>query len=214
MPTVWRGRHRLIFCWLIFMQAVHPGRKTLEEMAWWTRHDHRLALWPRAQSRLLERASARQLVGAGSLGHPAAASQWHPVSVWRRQSRRQTRHQESCGAERAYQSASSLVFWPALRAADGGMGRLSRAGGLSAHSAQTPCGVSQRKCLVSRDGGGVCPTAVGQAGHYGRGCRLCLQGQHADGQDRDKADATRRWGFVFAIARTWKTVEEKSLKTS
>jgi len=29
MPTVWRGRHRLIFCWLIFMQAVSPGRKTL-----------------------------------------------------------------------------------------------------------------------------------------------------------------------------------------
>ena len=31
-------------------------------------------------------------------------------------------------------------------------------------------------------------------------------------QDRDKADAARRWAFVFAIARTWKTVEEKSLK--
>ena len=36
MPTVWRGRHRLIFCWLIFMQAVSPGCKTLEEMARWT----------------------------------------------------------------------------------------------------------------------------------------------------------------------------------
>src|SRR5207248_5801203 len=36
MPTVWRGRHRLILCWLVFMQAVHPGRKTLEEMAKWT----------------------------------------------------------------------------------------------------------------------------------------------------------------------------------
>jgi hypothetical protein len=36
MPTVWRGRHRLIFCWLIFMQAVHPGRKTVEEMTRWT----------------------------------------------------------------------------------------------------------------------------------------------------------------------------------
>jgi len=36
MPTVWRGRHRLIFCWLIFLQAVHPGRKTLAEMARWT----------------------------------------------------------------------------------------------------------------------------------------------------------------------------------
>ena len=29
---------------------------------------------------------------------------------------------------------------------------------------------------------------------------------------RDHADTTRRWGFVFAIARTWKTVEEQSLK--
>src|SRR5215475_11159592 len=29
---------------------------------------------------------------------------------------------------------------------------------------------------------------------------------------RDKADTARRWGFVFAMARTWKTVEEKSLK--
>jgi hypothetical protein len=36
MPTVWRGRHRLILCWLVFMQAVHPGRHTLEEMARWT----------------------------------------------------------------------------------------------------------------------------------------------------------------------------------
>jgi hypothetical protein len=35
MPTVWRGRHRLLLCWLVFMQAGHPGRKTLEEMARW-----------------------------------------------------------------------------------------------------------------------------------------------------------------------------------
>ena len=36
LPTMWRGRHRLIFCWRVFMQAVHPGRHTLEEMARWT----------------------------------------------------------------------------------------------------------------------------------------------------------------------------------
>ena len=28
-------------------------------------------------------------------------------------------------------------------------------------------------------------------------------------KDRDQADDERRWGFVFAIARTWKTVDEK-----
>jgi hypothetical protein len=31
-------------------------------------------------------------------------------------------------------------------------------------------------------------------------------------QDRDTADPARRWGFVFAIARTWKTVEDKTIK--
>jgi hypothetical protein len=33
-------------------------------------------------------------------------------------------------------------------------------------------------------------------------------------QDRDKAALSRRWGFVFAIARTWKTVEEKRSNSS
>jgi hypothetical protein len=36
MLNVWCGRHRCILCWLVFMQAVHPGRKILEEMARWT----------------------------------------------------------------------------------------------------------------------------------------------------------------------------------
>jgi hypothetical protein len=31
-------------------------------------------------------------------------------------------------------------------------------------------------------------------------------------QDRDKAALSRRWGFVFAIARTWKMVEKKTIK--
>ena len=29
---------------------------------------------------------------------------------------------------------------------------------------------------------------------------------------RDADDSARRWGCVFAIARTWKTVEEKASK--
>ena len=36
MPNVWRGRHRLLLCWLVFGQAISPGQKTLEEMARWT----------------------------------------------------------------------------------------------------------------------------------------------------------------------------------
>jgi hypothetical protein len=28
MPGVWKSHHQLMLCWLIFMQAIHPGRKT------------------------------------------------------------------------------------------------------------------------------------------------------------------------------------------
>jgi len=116
------------------------------------RHDHGLALWALAQSRLLECASPRELVGTGSRGHLARTSERHPVALWRWQSRRQTRHQESCGAERTHKPASSLVFGAALRAVDGSVGRLSGACGLSPHFAEAPYQLSQRKCLVSRDG--------------------------------------------------------------
>ena len=144
MPTVWRGRHRLIFCWLIFMQAVSPGRKTLEEMARWT--PATITAW--RFGRLLKAAYWNVHLLVSWLAQDLLATlppphQRRAVSVWRRQSRRQTRHEESRGAERAYQPASSLVFWPALRAVDGGVGRLSHAGGLSAHFAQAPCGLSQ-----------------------------------------------------------------------
>ena len=28
MPGIWKSRHRLLLCWLVFMQALYPGRKT------------------------------------------------------------------------------------------------------------------------------------------------------------------------------------------
>jgi len=36
MPGMWKSRHRLMLCWLVVMQALFPGRKTLEELARWT----------------------------------------------------------------------------------------------------------------------------------------------------------------------------------
>ena len=36
MPSMWKDRHRLILCWLVVMQALFPGRKTLAELARWT----------------------------------------------------------------------------------------------------------------------------------------------------------------------------------
>ena len=36
MPGIWKSRHRLILCWLLCIQALYPGRKTLVELARWT----------------------------------------------------------------------------------------------------------------------------------------------------------------------------------
>jgi len=32
MPGVWKSQHRLMLCWVIVMQALYPGRKTLDSM--------------------------------------------------------------------------------------------------------------------------------------------------------------------------------------
>lgn len=36
MPGVWKSRHHLLLCWLIFMQVVFPDPKKLKEQARWT----------------------------------------------------------------------------------------------------------------------------------------------------------------------------------
>ena len=73
MPGLWKGRHRLMLCWLVFMQALFPGHKTLEELARWTPAQvtawrfRRLlkASWPRSGDRPLY-ALRGGLSGAGA----------------------------------------------------------------------------------------------------------------------------------------------------
>src|SRR5262249_27233911 len=36
MPGIWKSRHRLLLCWRVVMQALFPGRKTVEALARWT----------------------------------------------------------------------------------------------------------------------------------------------------------------------------------
>jgi hypothetical protein len=36
LPGVWKGRHLLLFYWLVFMQAPVPGKKTVKELSRWT----------------------------------------------------------------------------------------------------------------------------------------------------------------------------------
>lgn len=213
MPTVWRGRHRLILCWLVFMQALFPGRKTLEELARWTPvsitvwrfrrllkasywNIHLLVEWW-AQEALATlpppRDGALYLVGDGS-EKPKRGTQ-NPLA---QKGRKSEHHPWFFGIR----FALLIANWDAYRLPVAF--RLIRP---KSHPAYQPENALFRE-MVSNF----------RPPNWAK--RIIVEGDAAYGsQDnmklvmhRDADDAARRWGFVFAIARTWKTVEDKTIK--
>ncbi len=213
MPTVWRGRHRLIFCWLVFMQAVHPGRHTLEEMARWTPASitawrfgrllkatywnlHLIVHWL-AQDLLAilppPTHGVLYLFGDGS--HADKRGTKNPVA---QKGRTNQHHPWFFGLR----FVLLLAVWDGYRVPVGFRLILPKC---------HPDYRSENALFRAMVAAFVPPSwatlvVVGGDAAYGSQDNIRMV------QDRDKADATRRWGFVFAIARTWKTVEDKSLK--
>jgi hypothetical protein len=213
MPTVWRGRHRLILCWLGFMQAVHPGRKTLEEMARWTPaaitawrfgrllkatywNVHRLVSWlaqdlvatlsppPNGILHLFGDGSHADKRGTNNpVGQKGRLSQHHPWFFG-------IRFVVLMAAWEGYRIPVSF--------------RLILPKGHAEYR-------SENALFREMVGEFVPPrwaklVIVGGDAAYGSKANMDMV------KARAQADTARRWGFVFAIARTWKTVEEKSLK--
>ena len=213
MPTVWRGRHRLIFCWLVFMQAVHPGRHTLEEMARWT----------------------PATITAWRFGRLLKAAYWnvHLLIHWLAQDLLATlppppngilylfgdgSHADKRGAKnpvaqrgrtgRYHPWFFGLRFVLLMAAWDGYRVPVS----FRLILPKRHVGYRSENALFREMVGEFIPphwaklVIVGGDAAYGSQANMQMV------QDRDQADAARRWAFVFAIARTWKTVEEKTLK--
>jgi hypothetical protein len=213
MPTVWRGRHRLILCWLVFMQAVHPGRHTLEEMARGT--PAAITAW--RFGRLLQAASWNVHLLVSWLAQDLMATLPAPANgilyLLGDGSHTDKRGAKNSVAQKGRISQHhpwffGLRFVLLMAAWDG---------------YRIP--VRFRLILPKRHAGYRSENALFRemVGEFGPPCWATLVivgGDVAYGskanmrmvQDRDKADTARRWGCVFAISRTWKTVEEKTLK--
>jgi len=213
MPTMWRGRHRLIFCWLIFLQAVSPGRKTLEEMARWTPatitawrfgrvrkaaswHVHLLVSWLAQDLVATLPAPANgilSLFGDGS--HADQRGTKNPVG----QKGRISQHHPWFFGLRV---VLLMAAWDGYRLPVGFRRILPK----------RYAGYRRENAVLREMVGAFVPPSwaklVGVGGDAASGSKANM----AMVKDRDKADTARRWGLVFAIARTWKTVEEKSLK--
>jgi ribosomal protein L34 len=213
MPGIWKSRHRLILCWLVFMQALYPGRKTLEELARWT--PAQITVW---RFRRLLKASYWNvhvlvewwgqealntlpppkdgtlfLVGDGS-EKPKRGTQ-NPLA---QKGRKSEHHPWFFGIR----FALLIVNWDVYRFPVAF--RLIRPKSHPAYQAEN----ALFREMVRRF---VPPPWAKQ---------VIVEGDAAYGsQDnikmvmkRDADDSARRWGFVFAIARTWKTVEDKAIK--
>jgi hypothetical protein len=213
MPTGWRGRHRLIFCWLIFMQAVSPGRKTLAEMArgtpatitaWRFGRVLKAAYWnvPLLVSWLAQDllttlpAPANgilSLFGDGS--HADKRGTKNPMA----QKGRISQHPPWFVGLRF---VLLMAAWDGYRLPVGFRLILPKrhADYRSEHALfREMVGEFVPPCWATR-------VIVGGDAAYGSKANMAMV------KARDKADPVRRWGFVCAIARTWKTVEEPALK--
>jgi hypothetical protein len=212
MPLVWRGRHRLLLCWLVFMQAVSPGRKTLEEMARWTPaavtawrfgrllkatywNVHLLVSWL-AQDLLttLPPPANGTLYLFGDGSHADKRGAKNPVA---QKGRISQQHPWFFGLR----FVLLMAAWDGYRVPVGFRLILPKR-----HTEEHSENALFREMVSAF----VPPSwaklvSVGGDAAYGSKANMPMV------QDRDKADTARRWRFVFAITRTWKTVEEKTL---
>jgi Transposase DDE domain len=213
MPGVWKSHHRLTLGWLIFMQALYPGRKTLQEMARWTPASitawrfarllkatywnvHLLVTWmaqdllaslPPPTNRIL------YLIGDGSQADKRGAK--NPVA----QKGRKSKHPPWFFGIRF---GLLIAAWDGYRIPVGFRLILPK----------RHAGYQNENALFRDMVGEFIPPSWAKlvivAGDAAYGSKANMKRV----KDRDQADDERRWGFVFAIARTWKTVDEKMIQ--
>jgi Transposase DDE domain len=213
MPGVWKSHHRLMLCWLLTMQALFPGRKTLAELARWTPKDvtvwrlrrllratywdvHRLVEWWAQKALTLlppPEDGVLTLIGDGS--HKPKCGQQNPLA----QTGRTSEHDPWFFGIRFALLVASWDGWRLpvafrlLRPKNHPRYRTENALFREMVMGFTPP-TWATDILVEGD------AAYGSQGHM----QMVRQ--------RDATDPDRTWGFLFAIARTWKTVEGKAIK--
>jgi hypothetical protein len=213
MPGVWKNRHRLILCWLIVMQALYPGRKTLAELARWMPPEvtawrlrrvlkasywnlHMLVTWwaHEALSTLPPPEDGVITLTGDSSDKPKRGTK-NPMA----QTGRKSQHDPWFFGIRF---ALLIVSWDVFRLPVAF--RLIRP---KSH----PQYRTENALFRDMVNGFTPPTwarvviVEGDAAY----------GSHDNMQmvmQRNTDDPDRTWGFVFAIARTWKTSEGKALK--
>jgi Transposase DDE domain len=213
MPGVWKSPHRLMLCWLIVMQALYPGRKTLAELVRWMPAEvtawrlrrvlkatywdvHRLVEWWAQQAlNTLPPPEDGVITLTGDGSDKPKRGQNNPLA---QKGRKSAYHPWFFGIRFALLIVSWDVFrfpvaFRLIRPKSHPQYRTEKALFRDMVKRFTPPSWAQ---VVIVEGDAA----------YGSHDNMQMVRQ------RDADDPERTWGFVFAIARTWKTVEGKAIK--
>lgn len=213
MPGVWKYQHRLLLCWLIVMQAVYPGRKTLHELARWSPRQitewrlrrllkanywciHLLIEWLASDvmaTLLSPEDGTIYVIGDGS--HKPKRSRQNPIA----QKGRTSKHKDWFFGIRF---ALLIVAWDVYRIPVSFRIILPKT-----HPEYRKENTLFRDMLKEfKPPSWAKQVIVEGDAAYGAKANIKLVKQ------LDKTDASRDWNFVFAIPRTWKTTDDKSVK--
>ena len=213
MPGMWKSRHRLVLCWLVVLQALFPGRKTLAELARWSpasitvwrlRRVLKAAYWDvhllvewwaqEALNALPPPKDGRLYVVGDGSEKPKRGTQ-NPLA---QKGRKSEHHPWFFGIR----FALLIVNWDVYRLPVAF--RLIRP--KSHPEYQTENALFREMVRAFTPPTWATTIIVEGDAAYGSQDNIKMV------QQRGIDDPTRRWGFVFAIARTWKTVEDKAIK--
>jgi hypothetical protein len=213
VPGIWKARHLLVLQWLVLMQAVYPGKKTLKELSrycpsrvpeWRMRRLLKASYW---SVHLLVSYFAREVMDA--LPEPGDRALYLAADG----SHKDKRGKKNPVAQKGRESDKKPFFFGIRFAL------------ISANweSFRIPCGFrivlpkkhpdyKKENALFREMLEDFVPPSwaekvvvIGDAG-------LSSKENMRKVEAIDKADSSRDWRFVFAVARTWKTEDGKSLK--
>jgi len=213
MPGVWKSRHRLLLCWLILLQAVYPGRKTLKELAGWGPSG--ITDW-----------RFRRLLKAGYWSIHLLLTWWAQEALasfpppadgvlylWGDSSEAPKRGPKNPLAQKGRKSKHHPWFFGirfVVLMAQWDVYRIPV--GFRVIRPKTHPNYTSENALFRQLVRGFSPPAWASRIIVGGDAAYASRDNMKLVQQRDQADATRRWGFVFGIARTWKTEDGHSLK--
>jgi hypothetical protein len=213
MPGVWRHRHQLVFCWLIVMQIVTSGARTLSGLAqsapgfiteWRFRRLLSAGYW---SLKVLLHWFAEEAIKS------LPAPENKVVYVIADGSKKDKRGQKNPAAQKGRLNEHHawffgikfvvlMVAWDGYRipvdfqmVLPKGHPDYQKENELFRHMLSHFQPPDWAKVVI----------IVGDAAFAAKDNMKLIQA-------RDKADSQRRWGFVFAIARTWNMADGKSLR--